>query len=309
MHTASALAGAPGRAAGARPRRVIVTADDFGLALPVNEAIEHGHREGIIGSASLMVTCDAAADAVARARRLPGLAVGLHLVLADGKPALPPGEVPALVGRDGRFHRNLALAGFAMVRSPAARAQLAREIRAQLDLYCATGLALDHVDAHHHLHMHPLVRRILVRLAPEYGITAIRLPREPTYAGWRASRDRPLLRLASGLTYDSMWRVMKRQFAAAGIACNDWLVGFNDAGTLASGRLGAYLARLPEGTTELCLHVATRHWDAPDAWRRSFGCVGEYRAVIDPAIRAMLAARGITRIAFGDLAAEAGRAA
>ncbi len=292
-----------------RARRVIVTADDFGLGLPVNEAIEHGHCEGIIGSASLMVTCDAAEDAVERARRLPGLAVGLHLVLADGKPALPPEEIPALVGRDGRFYGNLAAAGFAMARTPTARAQLAREIRAQLELYRATGLPLDHVDGHHHLQMHPIVRRILIRLAPEYGIKAIRLPREPTWTGWRATRDRPLLRLSSGLTYGRMWRGMKRQFAAAGIACNDWLVGFNDAGTLASGRLGAYLARLPEGTTELCLHVATCHWDAPDAWRRSFGCVGEYRATIDPTIRALLAARNITRIAFGDLAAEAGRAA
>ncbi len=290
-------------------RRLIATADDFGLALPVNEAIEHGHREGIIGSASLMVTCGAAADAVARAKRMPGLAVGLHLVLADGKPALPPSEIPALVRRDGLFHGNLARAGVAMARSPAARAQLEREIRAQLDLYRATGLPLDHVDGHHHLQMHPMVRRVLLRLAPEYGIKAIRLPREPTWIGWRATRDRPLLRLTSGLALDGMWRGMKRQFQAAGIACNDWLVGFNDAGTLAPARLGAYLDRLPEGTTELCLHVATAHWDAPDAWQTSFGCVGEYRAVIDPAIRDMLARRGIPRIAFGDLVAEARLAA
>jgi hopanoid biosynthesis associated protein HpnK len=290
-------------------RRVIVTADDFGLGLPVNEAIEHGHRDGIIGSASLMVTAADAEDAVARARRLPGLAVGLHLVLADGRPALAPDEIPALVGRDGRFHENLAVASFAMVRSRAARAQLEREIRAQLELYRRTGLALDHVDAHHHLQMHPLVRASLIRLAPEYGITAIRVPREPTLAGWRATRDKPLLRLASGLTYWRMWRRMTRQFAAAGIACNDWLVGFNDAGTLAADRLGAFLARLPEGTTELCLHVATRHWDAPDAWQRSFGCVGEYRAALDPAIRDMLARSGIARVAFRDLAREAGSAA
>ena len=286
-------------------RRLIVTADDFGLALPVNEAIEHGHRDGIIGSASLMVTASAVDDAVARAKRLPGLAVGLHLVLADGTPALPPAEIPALVARDGRFHDDLVVAGWAMVRSEAARRELEREIRAQLDLYRATGLALDHVDAHHHLQMHPLVRRILVRLAPEYGITAIRVPREPTLAGWRAGRDRPVARFGAGLGCAPLWQAMTRHLSAAGIACNDWLVGFSDAGTLASERMSAYLARLPEGTTELCLHVATRHWDAPDAWDRAFGCVGEYRAALDPGIRDMLANRGIPRIAFRDLVTPA----
>ena len=80
-------------------KRLIVTADDFGLAVPVNEAVEQGHLGGILSAASLMVTGDAADDAVARARRLPRLAVGLHLVLVDGKPCLPP-------ERDSRSRRK-----------------------------------------------------------------------------------------------------------------------------------------------------------------------------------------------------------
>ena len=64
-----------------RPR-LIVTADDFGLHQAVNEAVERGFRDGVLRAASLMVAAPAMADAVARARRNPGLAVGLHLVLA-----------------------------------------------------------------------------------------------------------------------------------------------------------------------------------------------------------------------------------
>ena len=94
-------------------RRLIVTGDDFGLAVPVNEAIEEAHRHGILTAASLMVGAEAAADAVERARRLPSLRVGLHLVLVEGRSVLPPEAIPDLVDRHGEFSPRLVRAGFA----------------------------------------------------------------------------------------------------------------------------------------------------------------------------------------------------
>ncbi|MGH7190361.1 MAG: ChbG/HpnK family deacetylase, partial [Acetobacteraceae bacterium] len=81
-------------AAQARPRQVVLTADDFGLSVAVNEAVERAHTEGILGAASLMVGGAAAEDAVARARQLPELRVGLHLVLVEGPAVLPREEIP-----------------------------------------------------------------------------------------------------------------------------------------------------------------------------------------------------------------------
>ena len=99
-------------------KRLIVTADDFGLSNPVNEAVELAHTRGILTAASLMVTAPAAADAVTRARRLPELGVGLHLVFVDGIPALPPTQIPDLVGKDGRFHRDPTRFGVRLFFSP-----------------------------------------------------------------------------------------------------------------------------------------------------------------------------------------------
>ena len=48
-------------------KQVIFTADDFGLALEVNEAVERAHTEGVLSAASLMMGAPAAADAVHRA--------------------------------------------------------------------------------------------------------------------------------------------------------------------------------------------------------------------------------------------------
>ena len=92
-------------------RRLIVTADDFGLAVEVNQAVEAAHRDGILTGASLMVGAPAAADAVARAKALPSLKVGLHVVLVDGRPVLPPAAVPDLVGPDGAFIDDMPRAG------------------------------------------------------------------------------------------------------------------------------------------------------------------------------------------------------
>ena len=89
-------------------KRLIVTADDFGAAREVNDAVEAAHRGGILSAASLMVAAPAAADAIARARRLRSLRVGLHVVLLEGRPVLPPSAVAQLVDRDGVFPSNPA---------------------------------------------------------------------------------------------------------------------------------------------------------------------------------------------------------
>src|SRR5712691_7486781 len=102
-------------------RQLIVTADDFGRDIAISEAVEAAFRDGILCCASLMVGAPAAADAVERARRLPGLRVGLHLVLIDGSPVLSPEEIPGLVGADGRFGDNQIRAGFRYFFRPGVR--------------------------------------------------------------------------------------------------------------------------------------------------------------------------------------------
>ena len=80
--------------------QIIMNADDFGASAAVNAAIIQAHRQGVLTSASLMVTGPAAAKAVALARQAPDLAVGLHLVVACGKSALPPDRIPHLVDHE-----------------------------------------------------------------------------------------------------------------------------------------------------------------------------------------------------------------
>src|SRR5450432_3836486 len=125
-------------------KQLIITADDFGAAREVNEAVEQAHRSGILTATSLMVSAPAAADAVARAKQMPNLRVGLHLTLVDDRPTLPAVQIPRLVDRDGFFRSDMARAGAAMFFLPGVRKQLAAEIEAQFEAFAATGLTLDH---------------------------------------------------------------------------------------------------------------------------------------------------------------------
>ncbi|MDR3441238.1 hopanoid biosynthesis-associated protein HpnK [Telmatospirillum sp.] len=255
-------------------KRLIVTADDFGRALPINEAVEDAHRRGILTAASLMVTGDAAADAVERARRLPSLGVGLHITLVDGIPALPPRQIPDLVGDDGRFTDHLVRLGVRIFFDWNTRRQVAAELRAQFELYRATGLPFGHVDAHHHYHLHPTVFDMILHLAREYGAPAIRVPWEPPASSFG---------VVQSLFHRRRVRRMRRKLKAAGLIANDRVFGIEGSGDMDHTRLAAILARLPDGLSEIYGHPATGGWDdrpMPPQYRT----VDEYRALIDPTV-------------------------
>ncbi len=162
-----------------RSSSLVLGADDFGRSSDVNRAVEWAWRAGMLTSASLMVTGEAFEEAADMARRMPGLAVGLHVVLADGRAVLSPGEVPHLVDVRGRFPSDPLRAGLRYaILGRRGREELRRELAAQFERFASTGLALAHVEGHCHLHAHPAVFGLVVPLAKTYGACGIRLPRD-----------------------------------------------------------------------------------------------------------------------------------
>jgi hopanoid biosynthesis associated protein HpnK len=282
-------------------RRLIVTVDDFGLSIPVNLAIERGHREGIVTAASLMVAEPAAADAVARARANPSLAVGLHVVVVAGRPLLAPERIPDLVGRDGLFSSDLARAGMKYFFRPGVGRQLEAEIRAQFEAFRATGLPLDHVNAQCHYHLHPTVLRLILDLARDYGRPPMRIPAEPFGPSWRATHENYRGRLANAVFLAPFLGAMKARMRAYGVAHNDHVFGFNDTGRMTEEKVLGFLGNLPAGTTEMYFHAATERWPgiAPDL--SAYRLEEEFAALVSPRVVAAAHAGGAERIAFRDL--------
>lgn len=282
---------------------LIVTADDFGLALPVNEAVERGHRDGILSTASLMVGAPESADAVRRARAMPSLRVGLHLVLVNGRPVLPPERIPALVGNDGCFETDLVKAGIRYFFTPGIRAQLEAEIRAQFEAFAASGLELDHVNAQNHMHVHPAILSIVLRVGREFGMRAIRIPREPFWPSWRAMRTDALARFGNALFLAPWLSLMRTRLHRAGITTNDYVFGMNDSGRMTPARVRAFIGAMPPGICELYVHPATHTW--PSAEPAHYDFSGEFASLVDREVLRCLERSAVERVTFTELAARA----
>ncbi|MDE2305767.1 MAG: hopanoid biosynthesis-associated protein HpnK [Gammaproteobacteria bacterium] len=264
---------------------LIVTADDFGLHERVNEAVDAAHRYGVLTSASLMVAAPAAADAVRRARNLPNLRVGLHLVLADGPAALPAAEIRSLVDAHGRFDDRMFVNGVRYFFSPRVRRQLEAEIRAQFAAFRATGLALDHADAHKHFHLHPTLLGLMLRVGAEFGLRAVRVPDEPSWFGTRAGGIGPA---AGGRLLAPWLALMKRRLRRADVLCNDRIFGLARTGSMDEAALLEVLARLPEGVTEIYGHPAAGEGPVT-ATMRGYRHAEEFAALQSPRVRAATA--------------------
>jgi hopanoid biosynthesis associated protein HpnK len=235
-------------------KRLIVTADDFGAAREVNEAVEAAHRGGILTAASLMVAAAAAADAIARARRLPSLRVGLHVVLLEGRPVLPASALPHLTNAAGLFDANPAALGLRIATSRAARRELAAEITAQFAAFSDSGLTLDHCNAHRHFHLHPLIGELLAQIGPRFGLRAVRVPLEPAAVLRKVARPggSPL----TALTLPFALRLRSR-LGTAGLIAPERVFGLRWSGQMTRARLAGLIRHLPDGLSEIYLHPAT----------------------------------------------------
>ena len=239
-------------------RRLIITADDFGLAREVNEAIERAHQGGVLTAASLMVGGAASADAVQRARRMPRLRVGLHLTLVDDWPVSPAEAIPDLVERAGpfagRLRRDLASLGFSIVARPSVRRQVRSEVRAQFEAYRATGLALDHVNAHRHYHLHPSVLGEILTIGAEYDMRALRVPFEPVSI-LRCIEATPWPPVA---LLTAPWAAaMRSRIRRAGLVSADRVFGSAWSGGMTERRIVGLIRNLQPGCTEIYTHPAT----------------------------------------------------
>ena len=287
-----------------RSKQLIVTGDDFGLAVPVNEAIEIAHQRGILSSASLMVGAAAVMDAVKRAKRLPRLKVGLHLTLVQGQPVLPAEAIPDLVTKSGEFYTNLVGAGFRFFFQPGIRQQLKAEIRAQFQAFHDTGLPLDYVNTHNHMHLHPTVLGVILEVGRDFGLAAMRVPFEPVRACYQAV---PLsLKIWTGRAVETIglapWTsLLKARLRHAQIKTNDYVLGLQATGAMNESTVLSLLEIVPKGVTEMYFHPASQ--PCPEfATSMPNACPEqELVALVSPKVKEALARLDIQTITFSDI--------
>jgi hopanoid biosynthesis associated protein HpnK len=270
-------------------RRLIVNADDFGRSDEINQAVIRAHREGILTTASLMVNEPAAEEAIALARENPGLGVGLHLVLVCGRSALAPSAIPALVNAKSEFSENPAAAGCRYFFSSACRAQLRDEIEAQFKKFREFGLPLDHVNGHLHLHLHPVVFKILSDNAEAWGIRTMRLTRDPFLLNAKLASGYWFYRLSHAAIFGLLSARARSVLDKLKIRYTNTVFGLLQNARVDDEYVAKVLPCLPPGDSELYSHPSLSQFK------------NEFDALVNPSTQALVRRLGIQLIRYQDL--------
>jgi hopanoid biosynthesis associated protein HpnK len=270
-------------------RRLIVNADDFGLSHSVNQAVIRAHREGILTSASLMVNEPGFDEAVQLARENPNLGVGLHLTLLLGHAALPPEKIPGLVNARGEWTGSPVGAGLNYFFKRRLREQLRAEIHAQFEKFHATGLTPDHVNGHLHVHLHPVIFKILMEDADKLRIRHLRLTRDCLSRSRRMAGGRWFYRISHAAIYAWLSSRAREPLRRRGIKHAQITFGLLQDSRVDEDYILKLLPGLPPGDSELYSHPSL------DKFKH------EFAALVSPRVRELVEKLGIELVRHQDL--------
>jgi len=270
-------------------RRLIVNADDFGRSASINAAVIRGHREGILTTASLMVNESGFDEAVKLAKENPSLGVGLHLTLLMGHSALPPEKIPGLVNSAREFSNSPVGTGMSYFFKRSLREQLRAEIHAQFEKFHATGLPLDHVNGHLHLHLHPVVFKILMEDAEKLGIKQMRLTRDCLARSRGMARGHWFYRVSHATIYEWLSRRARKSLRQRGIRHAQITFGLLQNAQVDEEYILKLLPELPPGDSELYSHPSLGEFKH------------EFDALVSPRVTELVKKLGIELIRYQDL--------
>ena len=280
-------------------KKVIVNADDFGRHELINRAVERAFDTGCLKSATLMAGGIAFDDAVALAKKISGLGVGIHFTLANGNPILPPKEIPSLVTEEGIFHGDYVKFLKRYLSGKISLDEVRSELAAQLEKIQRAGLRLTHVDSHQHLHHVPGIVKIVLDLAQAAGIRSMRVANAKLFDGELDSLGKFVGRLGlSSLAKFAICQARKKNFKMP-----EHFAGIVAGESVSENFMIKLIEHLQDGTTEVMLHPGTDNKILQDfcEWEHDFE--EELAAVTSPKVLNLLAEKNISAVNFSALGA------
>jgi chitin disaccharide deacetylase len=275
-------------------KSLVVTADDVGLHAGMTRGALEAHDRGLVTAVSVVANGRALEPALEELRKRPGLDAGVHLTLVGERPLSPPAAVPSLLGRGGAFLPHMRSFALRYALGRIAAAEVEAELRRQIERLLAGGLHLVHLNSHQHLHVLPRVFAVVLRLAEEYRIPFVRIPREPALRVSGRALEIAVLNAAG--------RRARRRLPDT-LKAADRTVGVLDAGRLTSERFETILANAGEGVSELVCHPGLGDRELAAAYTWGYAWEAETAALCDPRLPDLLRALGIELTSFSRLLA------
>ena len=289
------------------PPGLIVSADDLAIHPDTNAGIASAWRNGIVTSATMLMTTPYLAETVRDVARRDTPPIGIHLALTLGKAIASPRDIPDLVDEAGNFTgsaHQLLVRSYANARGQRLLGQIRREFAAQLGLARDHGLAPTHADSHQHVHMNPAIFALVEELLPRFGITRMRLSREALTARAFAG----VLRQGKPINYVklALLRWLSRGVRPR-LATPDGFFGVLFSGIVDKPALAAAITGLAPGRSlELCVHPALPRAEAGATYPRGYenDFIGsparrlEHDVLIDPELAELVRRRGLALRSF-----------
>ncbi|OFW45551.1 MAG: hypothetical protein A2163_03810 [Actinobacteria bacterium RBG_13_35_12] len=283
-------------------KKLIINADEFGLTEGTNRAIAKAYQFGTVTSATIIVNQWAFDDAILISKQNPGLGVGIHLNITDGRPILPLNEVISLVDATGYFYNRYNL----MIRLTLGRINLSEvenELMTQVTKLTSRGINPTHIDDHQCIILHPKLFRIITQIASHLNIP-IRIPQ----ASLSLLDGRWMRKIASYLICNTYRPILKRKEVQTTDYFYKVVDFYHDRLNCEPSLINSYaslLLRISEGTSELMVHPSymderlVRFMDGSITMARQR--VEEMKVLLNPKLKEMLTEAGFKLIHFGEL--------
>lgn len=281
-------------------KQLIINADDFGRHELINRAVKIAYEKGCLKSASIMSGGIAFDDAVKVAKNLPNLGVGVHLTLANGNPILPQKKIPSLVTEEGNFYDNHAEFLKRYLQGKINFDEVRAELAAQIEKVIRAGLKPTHIDSHQHLHHVPKVIDIVLELAEESKIHAIRISDTKIFEGNFGGVGQFIGRVGlASLAKFAAHKARNKNFVMP-----DHFTGIVAGESVTENFMLNLLENLRGGTTEVMLHPGTDNSVLENFCKWEHNFEAELQAVTSPKVLKLLDEKNISAVNFSALRAD-----
>lgn len=278
-------------------KKLIITADDYGMCKDVNIAIEECVAAGVVLSTNVMTNMSCCGEAANLKNKFPNLSVGLHYNFTAGSPILSVDKVRTLVDDEGRF------LSYNKIREACKNktynfSQIKAEMEAQYKRYVEICGAPDYWNTHQNVHVYPDLYPLFRDVSLELGIKKMRSHQRIFVPASDGKSDKSLKWTLTNPIKCRMLDVWQKKSKKMGVESPDGiLVRMNEADKLNLEYLFKNIIWKNNETVELIIHPSV----SPDCeyfGGITEGRVKEYEVFSDAATKLIAQKSNIELVSF-----------
>lgn len=276
-------------------KKIIITADDYGMCDDVDQAIDAGIENGFITTTNVILNMGSLCSAATLRQRYPHISIGVHWNVTSGKPICNISDIPSLVDAHGNFW-SLKEFKRRYSKRKIAPEELEKELEAQYARFEDVCLKADYWNTHENSALHTKAFYVFARVAQKHGISATRTFQRVYYDKIDIGLKRELREFAVRIFFDFWFTHIRKSFKMPSAR----IVSFDKISKLEGDNLLNALLNCRQDLIEVVVHPALTT-NNPFFGNISEERVKEYILVTSEEIKNRYQEKGIEFVSFAEL--------